>query len=245
MAYSPAFGSEGNSVPILAYHRFGPEVADGMTVRSAVFESHLNWILDHGYEVIALRELIAHFFKKNLPLPPRRVVITADDGHKSVYTDLFPLARKHGAHVTLFLYPSALSNASYALTWSQLREMKASGLFDFQSHTYWHPNFKKEKGRLSAEEYERFVDFQIKKSKVRLEQELGVNVDMLAWPFGIFDSWLMTKAEEANYTAAFTIERRHATRADPIMALPRYLMTDSDRGRAFERIITGLTPKED
>jgi len=34
-----------------------------------------------------------------------------------------------------------------------------------------------------------------------------VKVDLLAWPFGIFDPWLMAKAAEAGYTAAFTIER--------------------------------------
>jgi len=42
----------------------------------------------------------------------------------------------------LFLYSSALSNASYDMTWNELREMKEAGLFDVQSHIFWHPNFK-------------------------------------------------------------------------------------------------------
>jgi Polysaccharide deacetylase len=50
--------------------------------------------------------------------------------------------------VTLFVYPSAVSNAAYALTWEQLRELQATGLVDIQSHTYWHPNFREEKRRL-------------------------------------------------------------------------------------------------
>jgi hypothetical protein len=31
-------------VPILLYHRFGPMVADGMTVTTTVFESHLIYL---------------------------------------------------------------------------------------------------------------------------------------------------------------------------------------------------------
>jgi peptidoglycan/xylan/chitin deacetylase (PgdA/CDA1 family) len=44
------------------------------------------------------------------------VAITVDDGHLSVYTELYPLILKHRPPVTLFIYPSAISNASYALT---------------------------------------------------------------------------------------------------------------------------------
>jgi peptidoglycan/xylan/chitin deacetylase (PgdA/CDA1 family) len=243
-ALSSTRGETGESIPILAYHRFGPVVADSMTVTTEVFASQLQWIQDHGYQVIPLRELILRYFKAGSPPPPHSLAITVDDGHISVYTDLFPLAKKYRIPVTLFLYPSAISNASYAMKWNQLREMKESGLVDFQSHTYWHPNFKKEKARLSPEEYERFVNIQLRKSKGKLESELGKQVDLLAWPFGIYDPWLMAKAEAVPYAAAFTIERRPASATDPRMALPRYLMTDADRGQAFEKIFTPFFRKD-
>ncbi len=100
------------------------------------------------------------------PMPSHRsVVISVDDGHKSVYTDMLPLIKKYRIPVTLFLYPSAISNASYAMTWEQIKKLKKTGLFDLQSHTYWHPNFKKDKKKLNPAEYEKFVDMQLKKSK--------------------------------------------------------------------------------
>lgn len=55
---------------------------------------------------------------------------------------MFPLLKKYQIPATLFIYPSAISNASYALTWDQLKEMKETGLIDVQSHTFWHPNFR-------------------------------------------------------------------------------------------------------
>jgi peptidoglycan/xylan/chitin deacetylase (PgdA/CDA1 family) len=179
---------------------------------------------DQGYTVIPLRELVDYHLGKKPSIPSRSLVITADDGHKSVYTDMFPVLKKYHAPATLFLYPSALSNAPYAMTWEQLKEMKATGLLDFQSHTFWHPNFKREKKKLGTEEYENLVESQLKKAKVRLEKEFNARVDMLAWPFGIYDEGLMRKASAAGYVAAFTMERRDAALSDNLMALPRYLM---------------------
>jgi len=228
-------------IPVLAYHRFGPVVSDSMTVTTPVFESHLKYLQGNDYRVVSLREMLDHHLKTVLPLDSRLVVITADDAHQSVYTTALPLIKKYRIPVTLFVYPSAVSNASYAMTWDQLRELKATGLFDFHSHTYWHPNFKKEKARLPAAEFEKLVDMQLRKSREKLERELKVKADLLAWPFGIHDPWLMNKAAEAGYAAAFTIERFPASREDHPMALPRYLMIDADRGRAFEKIVDGYT----
>ncbi|HXX82047.1 MAG TPA: polysaccharide deacetylase family protein [Thermodesulfovibrionales bacterium] len=230
-------------VPILLYHRFAPVVADGMTVTTAVFESHLTYLRDNGYTVLPLRQLVDYYLRKGPPPPSRSVVIVADDGHKSVYTDMYPLVRKYHIPVTLFIYPSAISNASYAMTWDQLRELKKSGLFDFQSHTYWHPNFRKDRKKFSPSEYERSVEMQLRKSKEKLEKELGGKVDMLAWPFGLYDEELMGKASACGYVAAFTIERHHTSASDNPMSLPRYLMINADKGRAFEAILQGRAPQ--
>jgi peptidoglycan/xylan/chitin deacetylase (PgdA/CDA1 family) len=224
-------------VPILLYHRFGPVVADSMTVTTPVFESHLKYLKDNGYRVIPLRELLDMNSGKKVPSDSRCVVLVADDAHISVYTTALPLIKKYNVPMTLFVYPSAISNASYAMTWDQLRELKTTGLFDFQSHTYWHPNFKKERERLAPAEFEKLVHMQLTKSREKIEKELGVKVDLLAWPFGIYDPWLMAKAAEAGYTAAFTIERHPVTNEDHPMALPRYLLADTDRGKAFEAIL--------
>jgi len=152
-----------DEVPILLYHRFGPAVADGMTVTAQVFASHLEYLAKNGYTVIPLRKLIDFYLRKVPDLPPKSVVIVVDDGHKSVYTDMLPLVRKYSIPVTLFIYPSAISNANYAMTWDELRALKKTGFFDFQSHTYWHPNFLKERRKLGSADFEKFVDMQMKK----------------------------------------------------------------------------------
>ena len=59
------------------------------------------------------------------------------------------------------------------MTWEQLDTLRKTGLFDIQSHTYWHPNFKTEKRRLSPDAYQTFTTMQLVKSKTVLESRLG------------------------------------------------------------------------
>jgi peptidoglycan/xylan/chitin deacetylase (PgdA/CDA1 family) len=239
MAPVSASCSDSFQVPILLYHRFGPTVADGMTISTPVFAAQMRYLHDNGYTVIPLRRLVDHYRGKGPAPKPKSVVIVEDDAHKSVYSDMLPIIRKYGYPVTIFTYPSAISNAKYAMTWNQLRELKKTGLFDIQSHTYWHPNFKRERKKLTPDALDKLVTSQLKKSKSRLESELGGTVDLLAWPFGIYDDYLLKKAAEAGYVATFTIERRHAAAGDNRMKLPRYLLVNADQGRAFVRLLEG------
>lgn len=233
----PGHAADPSSVPILLYHRLGPVSPDEMTVTTPVFEAQLKLIQERGYQVIPLAQLLAALGDSSLPMPERAVVVTVDDGHRTVHSDMFPLIRRLKIPVTLFIYPSAISNADYALTWAQLAEMKASGLVDVQSHTYWHPNFNVERKRLAPAAYEKFVQDQFVKSKAALEQRVGGKVDLLAWPFGIHDDQLERWAQAAGYVAAFTIERRPVTRSDRMMALPRFIVTDFDRGNRFVSLL--------
>ena len=109
---------------ILVYHRFGPAVTDAMTVRTATFRRQLAYLKEHERPIISLRTLTS-YLQGDGPAPPAgAVVITADDGHESVFTEMLPVVREYHVPVTLFVYPSAISNASYAMTWTQLDALR-------------------------------------------------------------------------------------------------------------------------
>src|SRR5665647_1865426 len=91
------------NVPILLYHRFGPTVADSMTITTPVLIEHLDYLKKNGFTVIPLRRLVNYLNKSDLkPLPKRPIVIVADDAHQSAYTVLYPLSKKYAIPVTLF-----------------------------------------------------------------------------------------------------------------------------------------------
>ena len=228
-----------SGIPILVYHRFGPVVADSMTVTTAVFEQQLAFLRDHDFRVVSLKAAVDALRGAGPRDLGRAIVVTVDDGHRTVYTDLFPLIKRYRFPVTLFIYPSAISNASYAMTWDQIAEMARSGLVDIQSHTFWHPNFHREKARLKPAEYKAFVMSQLLRSKKVLTDHFHNEISMLSWPFGIVDPELEQMARDAGYVAAVTLERRPALPGSDLLALPRYLMTDNDRGTRFSAIAAG------
>lgn len=238
--WSPiASANKAISVPILVYHNFDPSVPGSMTISTQKFEDQLNWLKQNGYTVIPLMQLVNYLKGKAVSIPPKSVVITDDDGRKSVYTYMLPIVRKYHIPVTLFIYPMVISHARYALTWEQLRELQNTGLFNIQDHTYWHPNFKQEKKRLSESAYQKLVYTQLVSSKKVLEKKLGINITLLAWPFGIHDHYLEQEAVKAGYTMAFSIAGHHATQSDNVMAMPRYMIVASQNMKMFAAIIEG------
>lgn len=231
------------SLPILVYHRFGASATELTTIRTETFARQLQWLHDHKIAVLPLHTVVDALRAGHAPSAGPAVVLTADDGHESIYIDMYPLILRYRLPVTLFVYPSAISNSKSALTWSQLSEMTASGFVDVQSHTYWHPDFRIEKSRLGSG-YEPFVRMQLTLSKTRIEEHTGGKVDLLAWPFGIHDQELEQLASESGYAAGFTIERQRAEPGDDLLALPRFEVTDGDRGARFERLVRGVTKAE-
>lgn len=224
-------------VPILAYHNFDPSITGEMTLSTEKFEQQLKWLKDNDFTVIPLKDLVSYLQGETSSLPEKPVVITADDGRKSVYTYMWPLVRKYNVPVTLFIYPTSISNASYAMTWGQLKELQATGLFDIQGHTYWHPNFKQEKKRLSEIEYQKLINAQFISSKKIIDTKLGTNITLLAWPYGIYDDQLGNEAAKDGYVMAFSIDARPASKSEKTMAQPRYMIVQGQSMKTFATIV--------
>ncbi len=241
--------SDSGSAPvasILLYHRFVPSAAERpppdaerlarrMTTSIEAVTLQVKYLRETGHTIVPLRQIVEALSTPGTPgrpgtsLPPKAVAITVDDGHRSIHSDLLPLVERERIPVPLFIYPSAISNADWALTWEQLARLRDSGLFEIHSHTYWHPDFRQEKEHLTPAAYQDFVHTQLVKSRQEIRRRLStpsrpVEADMLAWTFGTHDAELMAAARNAGYVAAFTTDERAARGGDNLMALPRYLM---------------------
>ncbi len=239
-SYTPiVFADNTIGVPILVYHNFDPSKRGSMTISTRKFESQMQWLKVNGYTIIPLMKLVDYLQGKLTALPPKSIVITADDGRESVYKYMLPIVRKYQIPVTLFIYPEVISHASYALTWDQLKGLQKTGLFSVEGHTYWHPNFKEEKRHLSEEAYQKLVHVQLFNSKAILEKKLDTPITLLAWPFGIYDNYLENEAKKAGYAMAFSIHWGNANRAKQVMAEPRYMMVEDQSMKTFEAIVEG------
>lgn len=225
---APARTATPEAVPILVYHRFAATAADSMTITTASLDWQFAYLKRAGYTPIPLEQALAWHRGEAVVLPDKPVVLTADDGHRSVWSELRPRIQRERWPVTLFIYPSAISNAEYAMSWEQLAALKATGLFALQSHTFWHPNFHQDRRRMAPAEYARAVDWQLGHARTVLEKRLGGPVDLLAWPFGIVDEGLMARADALGYRAGLALGGKPARRTDPALALPRILIAEAN-----------------
>lgn len=236
--WSPiATAANPTSVPILVYHNFDPSKTGSMTLSTKKFEAQIKWLKENGYTIIPLKEFVSYVQGKISSLPPKSVVITDDDGRKSVYTYMLPIVKKYHIPVTLFIYPQIISHASYALTWDQLKALENTGLFDIQGHTFWHPNFKQDKKHMTPAAYAKMVHVQLFNSKDVIDKKLGTKITLLAWPFGIYNADLEKEAAKAGYKMAFSIDARPANKSANIMAMPRYMIIEGQTMKTFEGII--------
>lgn len=221
-------------IPIFTYHNFEPSKKGLMTIGTHKFEAQLQWLKDNGYTVIPLKEAVDYLRGKIATIPAKSVVITMDDGRVTVYKYALPIVQKYHVPVTLFIYPSIISHQPYALTWGQLKTLQHTGLFTIEDHTLSHPNFKQEKKHQSGTHYENFVRKELATSKKILENKMGTNVTLLAWPFGIYNAQLEQAAAQAGYTMAFSIDYRCANKSDRAMAMPRYMVLENQSMGLFQ-----------
>jgi peptidoglycan/xylan/chitin deacetylase (PgdA/CDA1 family) len=128
-----------DSVPVFYYH----------DVEADEFEDDLKFLKINGYVTIDCDSMLWHL-KGECPAPQRSVILTFDDGSRSLYDDAYPLLQKYGMKAVAFIatrfheekfdhtLSSSKKHLSYPLSWSQIREMHKSGIIDFQSHTHEH-----------------------------------------------------------------------------------------------------------
>jgi len=78
------------------------------------------------------------------------IVITFDDGYLDNWIYAFPLLKKYSLKATIFVSPEFVDGREIIrgddaspgfLSWSEMREMVASGLIDIQSHTLTHTKY--------------------------------------------------------------------------------------------------------
>ena len=190
------------TVPILAYHRFGEQVSK-MEITAEAFAAQLNYLAENDYRVVRLRDL-EDFLVGKRALPNRAVVISIDDGYASTYEYAFPLLKQHGFPATVFLYTDFVG-ARDALTWAQMREMVASGLIDIQAHSKTHANLSYRLPGESDARYRERLDMEARVPREVLERKLAIKVDAFAYPFGDASELLIERLQKRDYRLGLTV----------------------------------------
>jgi peptidoglycan/xylan/chitin deacetylase (PgdA/CDA1 family) len=225
-------------VLIFCYHRLVDKVRyPGTEITPAAFEAQMKELKDKGITVISMQDLLA-WKRGEKNIPPRCAVVTFDDGWKSQYEVAWPMLKKLGYPVTLFIYTEGVRGGSLgggeAITWEQLADMRDNGV-DIEAHSATHqdlreghavmviePGGKRTRKKLTGADYEKWVRNEVVGCKELLEQRLGIKVNCFAVPFGNYNEHVKELARNAGYEAMFTVYGQPITFTSPMDALGRY-----------------------
>ena len=213
------------TIPILTYHRFAESCNSPLCMPRKTFELQMRYLRENGYHVITAEELLA-FLEYRQSLPKKSVLITMDDGYRSVYDIAYPILKNYGYTATLFVYTSFIDASKLAVTWNQLKEMKADG-FMIGSHTIFHSDLTRPKDGESELEFMVRIKEELYGSKRILDQNLEQNTFFLAYPFGYYDQRSIQMARKAGYKVAMSAKRG----GNPFFANPLILKRDQILGR--------------
>jgi hypothetical protein len=83
----------------------------------------------------------------------------------------------------------------------------------------------------------------LERSRQVLESRLGIKVDALAWPYGIYDHDLEEAARNAGYATGFTFDGGLARSGCDLYAIPRIPVSDSDTGERLSQLLTHPLPR--
>lgn len=163
--WNPHPGSVPDHIPVIMYH----------SVRREPFESELQFLSSNGYKTIHCDEYYEKI-RQGRDLHDRVVLLTFDDGRKSLWSVVYPLLKKYGMKGTSFLIPTIVDkrsseseilrdepegseknsdeSAELPVTWEECRIMSESGVINFQSHSnshQWIPVSQKMAGFVTPE----------------------------------------------------------------------------------------------
>jgi peptidoglycan/xylan/chitin deacetylase (PgdA/CDA1 family) len=208
------------TIPILTYHRFSDRCNSPLCIPARVFDQQMKYLKEHGYRVLTPEELIA-FLEYRQGLPKKSVLITMDDGYRSVYSIAYPILKKYGFTATVFVYTNFVGASDMAITWDQLRKLKAEG-FTIGSHTVFHTDLTKKKEGETESEFLARVTRELFESKKIIDRKLKQDTFIFAYPFGRYDQTTSQIAREAGYKVAMSVRRG----GNPFFANPLSLRRD-------------------
>ena len=222
------------TVPILCYHRFARSCDSPLCMPADIFERQLRYLKDNGYRVIGPEEL-ADFLEYRKAIPKNAVMISVDDGYRSVYNVAYPILKKYGFTATLFIYIDYVGVSSQAITWDQLRELKREGFY-IGSHSIAHSDLSNQKKDEDGKAYLARLKREIFRSKQIIDKKLDQDTLIFSYPFGRQNQTVVSLSRQAGYKIGVTVDRG----SNPFFTDPFLIKRDQILKRDMKRFTSRL-----
>ena len=225
---------EQTRVAVLGYHNFSDsKPVTEMLMRTSEFRRQMEYIRRAGLRVISMQEFL-DWRLGTRELPAKCVLITMDDGWRSVYTDAYPVLREYGYPFTLFLYTKYLTGRGDSMTPAMIREMQANGeTIGSHSTSHLFPKSWKAAEAAGAERNAALMDEEMGGSFKRLSELFGP-INTYCYPGGYITRSMLDRLPGYGYVAAFGIIPGKVDCTEDVWQIHRYMIFGNN-GSIFER----------
>lgn len=249
LAYISALDAQvDNGIPVITYHHILRDEENtrfrhtSTTTSVRAFSNQMTWLRDMGYTTLTMYQL-DDYVHNRANLPGRAVVITFDDGLKSVSRYAYPILKQYGFKATAFIISSRIKRHPQKWAPKSLQFMSVSELeeikdvFDFQSHTHFlHRVDGYRRPILLSRSYHNIL-FDFERSRRALAQ-FNPHVLFLSYPFGGYNATAVKAAKDAGFQLAVTTVKGKVKPGDNPMLLKRLYILRTDSLETMSRLIS-------
>jgi peptidoglycan/xylan/chitin deacetylase (PgdA/CDA1 family) len=229
-------------VPVLMYHSISTSAAPRFArfvVRPAEFAAQMDQLAAAGYQPITAVDLARRNASGELPARP--VVLTFDDAFTDFEAAAMPILQSRGFPATLYV-PTAYPGRTAAwlrdcdedqrpiLSWRALRDIVSAGI-EVGSHSHTHPQL--DRMALPA------VRDEVRRSRLMLEDNLGVPIEGFAYPFGYWNGNVRSSVFAAGYSYGCAVSELPVSAAADPLTLPRVTVVGGLEADGFARLLAG------
>ena len=218
-----------NELIVIYYHDI-VNSGDGYSyqrVEKNIFNEQMSYLQKNGYTSLLFEDL-------QKPLPEKAILITFDDGFRTVYENAMPIMRKFGMKGNIFLPAQYVEEEnSHFMTWNMLKGLYDAGDFSVAGHTYSHVDIR----NLSEKE----MEFEIEKSNQLLKERLNIQTESFCMPYGKYDKRSMKSLRKHSqykyiFASFYGIAKQNRLTKELI---PRIGISNDDSLNVFEQKLRG------
>lgn len=190
------------------------------------FESQMRYLRDHGYKSLLFSEL-------DKPLPEKSIIVSFDDGFRTVYENAAPIMKKYGIRGNIYLPTQYIGTDEHFMTWEMVKELSENKFIEMQAHTHSHIDIR----RLDKNTLQK----QINQSDELFQKNLGVVPSAFCMPFGTYDKKSIKLLGDQNRYKYLLGSYYGRIKSNQLCngVIPRIGISNDDSMKVFEDKLTG------
>ncbi|MEE8060137.1 MAG: polysaccharide deacetylase family protein [Pseudomonadales bacterium] len=187
-----------NHAVILLYHHVSDNTPAITSISPQVFEQQLLYLENNGFSIWPLTKIIYYLQKRKI-LPDKTLAITFDDSYQSVFSEAYPRLKIRHWPFTIFVSTDSVDQGfNYQTSWDELRSMAANGA-TIANHSTSHKHLLQRNNNESKQQWRQRIRQDIETAQRRIQQGIGSNHKLFAYPYGEYNGELTKLVESLGY----------------------------------------------